>query len=148
MFLLAGGPVAWASRKQRSVATSTTEAEYVGLSIGAKQLLWLMQLLRELGFPSMIGRDAFCGDLRGDNTGAIALVENGHLHERTKHIDIAYHHVRDLRKRNLIKVSYVPTDQMAADGLTKVLDKVKHARFKQLLGLQDSGSQSRQDNKV
>ena len=107
-----------------------------------------MQLLREPGFPSMIGNDASCGNLRGDNTGAIALVENGHLHERTKHIDIAYHHIRDLRKRNLIKVSYGPTDQMAADGLTKVLDKVKHARFEQLMGLQDSGSQRRQNNKV
>ena len=58
----------------------------------------------------MIGKDTFYRDLRRDNTGAIALVKNEYLYEKTKYIDIAYYYVRDLRKRNLIKVSYVPID--------------------------------------
>ena len=71
---------------------------------------WGALLLCELGFPSIINKDAFCGNLRKNNTEAIALVKNEHLYEKTKYIDIVYYYIRDLRKRNLIKISYVPTD--------------------------------------
>ena len=69
-----------------------------------------MQLLRELGFLSIIGKDAFYEDLRKNNTEVITLVKNGYLYERTKYIDIAYYYIRNLRKRNLIKMFYVSID--------------------------------------
>jgi len=65
----------------------------------------------------------------------MALVKNPHLHERSKHIDICYHHIRDLEARKRIAISYIPTDQMAADGFTKPLEKVMFGRFKSMLGL-------------
>jgi hypothetical protein len=57
----------------------------------------------------------------GDNQGAIALTKNPHLHERSKHIDVCYHYVRDLVERGKLDVAYVPTADMVADGMTKPL---------------------------
>ncbi|CAL3971294.1 unnamed protein product [Diplocarpon coronariae] len=84
---------------------------------------------------SYIGRDRNCIDLRADNTGAIALAKNPHLHERSKHIDIAYHFIRDLVAKNKLSITYVPTDRMVADGFTKPLETVaKFEAFKDMLG--------------
>ena len=55
IYIFAGGPISWISRKQKSVATLTTEAEYIALSICAKEGLWISQLLRDLGFTIFIG---------------------------------------------------------------------------------------------
>ena len=108
--------------------------------MGARQGQWLTQLFRELGHPEYVGEDAYCVDLRGDNQGTLALVKNPHLHERSKHIDVAYHHVRDLASKGRVKVTPVNTADMAVDGLTKVLNATKHARFVELLGMLGSGS--------
>ncbi|CAL3966236.1 unnamed protein product [Diplocarpon coronariae] len=70
-----------------------------------------------------------------DNTGAIALAKNPHLHERSKHIDIAYHFIRDLVAKNKLSITYVLTDRMVADGFTKPLETVaKFEAFKDMLG--------------
>ena len=66
-----------------------------------------MQLLRELGFLSIISKNAFCGNLRKNNIKAITLIKNEYLYKRTKYIDIVYYCIRDLRKRNLIKIFYI-----------------------------------------
>lgn len=71
----------------------------------------------------------------GDNQGALALVSNPHLHERSKHIDIAYHFIRDLAEQGKISISYIPTEDMAADGFTKPLGKQSFLKFKTLLRL-------------
>ena len=55
IFLLGGGAVSWHSRKQRSVSTSTTEAEYIAMSACAKQGVWLTQLLRDVGYAQYLG---------------------------------------------------------------------------------------------
>ncbi|KAK6579713.1 hypothetical protein PZA11_001232 [Diplocarpon coronariae] len=135
--VLYGGPVSWGSRKQKSVATASTEAEYISMSSNCKQGLWIAQVLKDMGFAKYIGRDRNCVDLRADNTGAIALAKNPHLHERSKHIDIAYHFIRDLVAKNKLSITYVPTDRMVADGFTKPLETVaKFEAFKDMLGLQ------------
>ena len=71
----------------------------------------------------------------GDNQGAVALTENPHLHERSKHIDIVYHYIRDLVEKGKAFVEYIPTDCMTADGMTKPLQLVAFERFKDLIGV-------------
>jgi hypothetical protein len=73
----------------------------------------------------------------GDNQGALALVKNPQLHERSKHIDICYHFTQDLNEKGKLKVAYIPTNEMPADGFTKPLQKPGFLRFKGLLGLVD-----------
>jgi len=90
-----------------------------------------------MGFSQYIGEDPRVVDMRADNQGAIALVKNLHLYERSKHIDISYHHIRDLKERNKLRVTYIPTTEMIANGFTKPLEKVAFAKFKSMLSLVD-----------
>jgi hypothetical protein len=130
-----GGPISWSSKKQRSVATSSCESEYIALSTCCKQGQWIAQVFRDLGFPKYIGKDTNKVQMLGDNQGAIALTKNPHLHERSKHIDVCYHYVRDLAERGKLDVAYVPTADMVADGMTKPLQRVAFERFKNQLGV-------------
>ena len=130
-----GGPVSWGSKKQRSVATSSCESEYVASSMCAKQGQWIAQIFRDLGLPKYIGKNPNTVHMLGDNQGALALVKNPHLHERSKHIDICYHFIRDLAEKGKLDIAYVPTADMAADGMTKPLGKVAFERFKWQLGV-------------
>jgi hypothetical protein len=135
VFTLAGGAISWRSTKQRSVATSTTEAEYIAMSSAAKQALWIQQLLRDIGYGKYTGDNPFQSKIRGDNESALSLIKNPRIHERSKHIDVAYHHVRDLVAQGRIQINYTPTTQMLADGLTKPLAGAIFKLFVQGLGL-------------
>ena len=147
VFIFAGGPISWASKKQKSVATSTTEAEYIALSECSRQVLWFKHLFEELGYPTYamdannllnlktLENEQAKIELRGDNTASIKLVKNNQVCGRLKHIDVAYHFIRDLQRDGQIDVSYISTDDMTADGLTKPLEKVKFQRFIELLGM-------------
>jgi len=129
-----GGPISWSSKKQRSVATSTCESEYMALSTCGKQGQWTAQIFRDLSRPQYIGKGETVTML-GDNQGALALVKNPHLHERSKHIDICYHYIRDLAEKKKLEVIYIPTGDMVADAMTKPLNRVSFGRFKAQLGV-------------
>ncbi|KAI1003191.1 hypothetical protein K3495_g5014 [Podosphaera aphanis] len=133
--MLCGAAIFWLSRKQKSVTTSTAEAEYASASIVAKLSQWMAQVLRDMGYPEYVAPNGITVDTRGDNQGAIALIKNPHLNERSKHIDICYHHVRDLHDKNRISTSYIPTRDMIADGLTKPLLKSPFERFVRMMGI-------------
>jgi hypothetical protein len=122
IFLLNGGPVSWDSRKQRTVALSTTEAEYMALSEGVKEAIYLQRLLQELGADEMIGSVVFC-----DNKGSLRLAENHTFHARSKHIDIRHHFARDVLRTKKVTLEHVPTDHQVTDFLTKGLPKMKHS---------------------
>ena len=79
--------------------------------------------------------------LRGDNQAVLTLIKDAHVHERSKHIDIAYHHIWDLHQRNQIKVDFMPSWDMFVDGLTKPLPRQNFKDFVNQLGLGSSGSQ-------
>jgi hypothetical protein len=130
-----GGPISWGSKKQKSVATSSCESEYMALAMCAKQGQWIAQIFRDLGLAEYIGKNLTTVQMLGDNQGSIALVENPHLHERSKHIDIAYHFIRDLAEQRKLQIDYIPTQDMVADGMTKPLQKPGFMRFKELLGV-------------
>ena len=125
----------WLSRKQKSVTTSTAEAEYASASIIAKLGQWMIQVLRDMGYSEYVAPNGMTVDTRGDNQGAIALIKNPHINERSKHIDICYHHIRDLHDKNRISTKYVPSQEMIADGLTKSLPKGPFEKFVKLMGI-------------
>jgi len=79
----------------------------------------------------------------GDNQKAIALTKNAHLNERSKHIDICYHFIRDLAEKEDLKVDYIPTVEMVADGITKPLARVAFERFKGQMGLVEKRREKR-----
>lgn len=130
-----GGPISWASKKQNSVATSSAESEYISMAMFTKQGRWLAQMLKDLGKEEYVSARGDTVQLLGDNQGAIALTKNPHLHERSKHIDICYHFIRDLTEKEKVVTSYINTSDMVADGMTKPLARVAFERFKDMLGL-------------
>jgi hypothetical protein len=128
-FTFNGAAIAWSSKKQRTVSTSTVEAEYIALCTGAKQAVWLRELFIELGQDQFLsGNPGQPVRIYGDNQGALALVENPENHQRTKHIDVQYHYIRYLVDTKKVEVDYCPTDEMAADALTKPLARTKLLR--------------------
>jgi Reverse transcriptase (RNA-dependent DNA polymerase) len=130
--MLYSGPIYWISKVQRSVATSSTESEYIAQSTNAKASQWLAQILQDMKCPELIGKIV---RMLADNQGAIALAKNPHLHDRSRHIDIKYHHVRNLVESRKLKIKYIPTAEMTADGFTKPLDRTKFDMFKDHLGM-------------
>ena len=112
------------------MARSTTEAEYVALSFAAQEAIWLRRLLSDVGFG---GDDPTV--LYEDNNGAIDLSKNPKYHNRTKHIDIAYHFTRERVLSNELSVQYCPTNDMLADVLTKGVGRVQFEKFRDLMGV-------------
>ena len=131
IFLLAGAAICWQSRKQSTVALSSTEAEYIALVQAAKELLWILQLLDDLGITDVINRNI----IYEDNQGAIALAKNPEYHARTKHIDIQYHFIREYVEKGTIVLEYCETAKMLADALTKPLSKHRHQELAERMGL-------------
>jgi len=129
-FLLANAAVSWKSKKQNIVALSSTEAEYIACSEAAKEAIWIRRLFSEL---LTIHPPSTPILLYADNQSAVQLVKNNRFHERTKHIDTKYHHVRDTLAQGLITIEHVGTSDMTADILTKAL--VRETHWKHLHGL-------------
>ena len=128
--LAEGGPlVSYKSRKQQSVALSTCEAEYMALSAATQEVKFLSQLLTD-----MTGKEQTKGVvLFVDNQGAIALAKNPVHHQRSKHIDIRYHFVRDEVQNGFVILEYVPTEENVADVFTKPVGKPRLGKFKKAL---------------
>jgi len=109
-------PISWSSRKQRSVACTSTEAEYKALPDMTSELLWVLSLLTELGHTPKANPVIYC-----DNLGATHLSANPVFHSRMKHIALAYQFVRENVQNGKFRVSFVSTDDQLADILTKPL---------------------------
>jgi len=124
VFLQAGGPTAWGSKYQPTVATSTTEAEYMAMSRAVQQLQWMYSSLADIDFPQP--RPA---QLSADNSGAISLTENTKNNARVKHIDIRHHYLRECVETGDLHVNYIPTTENIADLLTKALPRPAHHKF-------------------
>ncbi|GAA5919607.1 hypothetical protein JCM6882_006580 [Rhodosporidiobolus microsporus] len=115
-FLLASGAVAWSSKLQPRVAASSTEAEYLGLSHASKEAIFLSQLLGELGVGAPGPATLF-----GDNQGANALSRDPQFHDRTRHLRLTEHFVREMVQQGVVSVEYIPTAHMVANAMTKSL---------------------------
>ena len=129
--LYAGTAISWESRKQRTVALSSTVAEYMALSDCTKEALYMSRLLKELCDETSV-TEIFC-----DNRGAIELSINPVYRKRTKHIHTRYHFIRECAVDKRVKFSYCCTAEMPADVLTncKSLPKIKHEFCTKFLGV-------------
>ena len=108
--------VSWASKRQPTVALSTTEAEYMALTQATKEAIWLRNLMHDLQQPDQGPTTIF-----EDNQACIAIANNPVHHSRTKHIDVQHHFVRERISLGDVKLEYCSTDLMLADTLTKAL---------------------------
>jgi len=97
----------------------------------------MAQILKDLGIPQFILENNNTMSVLGDNQGAIALTKNPYLHERSKHIDICYHFIRDLVNKGDIDINYINTVEMIADELMKPLARVSYERWVKMLGIID-----------
>src|SRR5450432_4798098 len=166
IFLLYGGAISWKSTKQNVVSTSSTEAEYIACSDAAKEALWIQRLDLEIkGTTTPIIQDRYQHEtdvqdylrtfqvtkpaptiptrhpqiILADNQSAIKLSKNPQHHNRTKHIDVRYHFIRECSQDGLIKLAYIPTTEMVADILTKALPQVKHDKHMLGIGMESVG---------
>ena len=121
VFMMAGGPVTWSSKRQATVALSTVEAEYVAMSRCAQQMVWMQNWLAEVEVDY-----SKPGLIRGDNRGAIALTKNTKDHGKVKHIDIRHHYIRELLQSGAITFEQVPSLENLADLFTKSLPRDHH----------------------
>lgn len=124
-----GCTVSWAVKKQQTVAISTAEAEYMGISAGAQELLWVYQFIGELLNKQVINL-IHTPTLYCDNQAAIIISKNDVHHHRTKHIDIKHHFIRDHVKQKKIIIKWIPGIDQVADILTKPLDQNKYIMLK------------------
>ncbi|GJY75863.1 hypothetical protein Tco_0480979 [Tanacetum coccineum] len=107
--------VSWSSKRQKSVAISSTEAEYIAMSGCCAQILWMRSQLTDygLGFNKIL---MYC-----DNKSAIALCCNNVQHSRSKHIDIRFHFIKEHVENGVIELYFVNTEYQLADIFTKAL---------------------------
>lgn len=124
--------VCWESRKQRCVAHSTTEAEYLALSDSCKEICFVRNFMYEI-FEKHVNCRIY-----SDNQSALKLLETKeYCHRKTKHIDLRYHYVKDIVKEKNVTIGYLPTERMVADLFTKPLASCKHNRFVSDLGFKN-----------
>ncbi|XP_036340918.1 secreted RxLR effector protein 161-like [Rhagoletis pomonella] len=128
-FLLAGAVISWEARKQRTVALSSTEAEYMAISESTKEAMYLRGILSDLGISWE------CVPLYNDSQSAQKLIQCTGYRSRTKHIDVRHHFVRECHRRGAISLCYMPTENMPADFLTKGVQQIKHCRCRVALGV-------------
>lgn len=115
-FKIGNGIITWRSQRQKTIALSTTEAEFMAICDGAKEAIWLRQLLKDIGYEQTAATT-----LMIDNLSAIRLVQNPELHHRTKHIDIRLFFVRDVYQDDTINLKHVESANQLADAFTKPL---------------------------
>lgn len=130
-FKLSGAAISWESKKQKTVALSSTEAEYMAMSEASKEAIYLLNFYNEI-----IG-NLNCIKLFNDSQSAQKLSVNPVFHKRSKHIDVRHHFIREAIANNLIRVEYLQTADMPADIFTKSLVYVKHSKFVGSLGIEN-----------
>jgi hypothetical protein len=127
---LGSGVVSWFSRKQKSATLSSVEAEYMATSLAACEAIWLQKLLMGL-----FGQELETTVIHSDNQSCIKLSENPVFHDRSKHIEIRFHFIRDCVQKGTVKLQYLPTGEQVADIFTKALMKGKFDFFRDKLGV-------------
>jgi hypothetical protein len=130
LFFLGEMPITWQSNKQKVVALSTCEAEYIAASHAACQGVWLARLLKD-----MVGSEVGAPRLYIDNKSAIDLCKNPVLHDRSKHIETKYHYIRDCVEKKKITVEQISTKDQLADTLTKPLGRVLFQEQRDRIGV-------------
>jgi hypothetical protein len=129
-FYFQGSLVSWPAVKQKSIALSSTEAEYYAMAHAFKEALWLRTFLGLLRLP--VPRPF---PILSDNQAACSLSNSSALSARSKHIDIRHHFIRDHVQAGSFTTTWIPTEDMPADIFTKPLPLVHFSRHRDVLGL-------------
>ncbi len=132
MFFLWNEPISWSFKRQQCVSTSSAEAEYVDECNAVKELIFLIQALKEVEYD---GSDTNSTIILADNQAAIKMSSNSVNHLRAKHIDTSYHYVRNKVEERAIRLKYILIDQMMIDDLIKPLNSGKFLRFRSVMRL-------------
>lgn len=127
---LGGSPISWKSKKQASISLSSAEAEYRSMRWLVAELTWLVRLLSDLSVPP-----ALPVPVHSDSQAAIHIARNPIFHERTKHVDLDCHFVRQQYLSGLISVSFAPSRDQLADLFTKSLSGHLHHSLLRKMGL-------------
>ena len=135
--LVSGAPVSWHASKQSLIATSTNEAEFIGLSTAGKEALWLSSLVQQLRpqHLAQTSHEPLPITLFTDNAGAKRLVETGTITQRTKHIDVRYCWLHEYVCNGQINIGFIGTGDMLADICTKPLAVQRHNFLLSCIGL-------------
>lgn len=139
-FVIFLGPclVSWKTTKQKCVALFTSKAEFIALSECLKELMWLRDMLGEIGFQQEAPTKIY-----EDNAGAIAWAGS---QKRRKHIDIRYHFVKDALDEQIVYIEFYPTERMTANIMTKPLQKTRFEKIWRDFGVVDSSVMGRDDD--
>ena len=129
-FLFGSSICSWLSKKQSVVAQSTAEAEYVSASKATSQAIWLRRIFEDIGEKQKRGIVLYC-----DNKSAIAIAKNPVSHERSKHISIKYHFIREAQEKGEIQLHYCQTGEQLADIFTKALPREKFCYLRERIGV-------------
>jgi hypothetical protein len=112
-----GDLINWFSKRQKSVAQSSAESEYMALAETIKEVLWYRSIVFE------IAGQRICATIKCDNQAAIKLSANDSIHDRSKHINIRYHFIRDVVNKKRVRIEWIDTKNQQADILTKALTR-------------------------
>jgi hypothetical protein len=132
VFLVGGGAFSWCSKRQGAISLSSCEAEYYASSQAAMEVAWQRSFLQEVGMkqeePITVG---------SDSQSALNLIGNPVYHEKSKHIGIRYHYVREQVSQKEVEFVYVPTEFQVADSLTKAVPRQKLEYCRKKMGVQE-----------
>ena len=117
--------VSWKSKKQQTVALSSCEAEYMAITAATQESMFLSMLAKEFGHSTTKPIN-----IRGDNEGSLSLVRNPVINQRSKHIDIKFHFIREKYTSGFISIAHVPSGENVADIMTKPSTRPKLNDFK------------------
>jgi hypothetical protein len=132
LYFLGDNVITWQSQKQKVVALSSCEAEYIAATTAACQGVWLARLLAEFK-----GTTPATVNLKIDSQSAIQLSKNPVFHDRSKHIDLRYHFIRDCIEENRVQLEFIGTKDQLADILTKALGREQFCALRFRLGVID-----------
>ena len=131
LVFLGSAPISWLSLKQKMVVLSTCETEYVAAATAACQVVWLRRLLGDL-----TSVEAHPPALMVDNQPAISLTKNPVLHDRSKHIDVKFHFLRNCVDGGQIVIEFIETGRQLVNVLTKPLSRLRFTELKEMIGME------------
>ncbi|XP_019070686.1 uncharacterized mitochondrial protein AtMg00810-like [Solanum lycopersicum] len=127
-----GSPISWKSKKQVTVSRSSVEAEYRAMASTVAEIFWIVGLFDELGIKINLHVPLY-----SDSTSAIQIASNPVFHERTKHIDIDCHFVREKIQEGLVSTTHLTSSEQPADIFTKALGRDSHIHLVSKLGMKN-----------